>query len=54
MSYMGTNSGRRLQQGPPGTVPEGVDATEPYAAMTPESAPGMVKIPNTRNHNTYP
>ena len=40
-AYFGTITRRHLLQGPPGTVPEGVEATEPYAAMTPESAPGM-------------
>ena len=42
MNYMGT-TGRRLQQGPPGTVPEDVETTQPDAAMTPMSAPGMPK-----------
>ena len=44
MPYMGTN-GRRLLQGPPGTVPEGVEATQPDAAMSPMSAPGTSKMP---------
>ncbi len=39
MAYFGT-TGRRLQQGPPGTVPEGVEATQPDAAMAPMAAPG--------------
>ena len=41
MNYMGT-TGRRLLQGPPGTVPEDIAATQPDAAMTPESAPGAL------------
>ena len=40
MDYFGT-LGRKLQQGPPGTVPEGIEATQPDAAMSPMSAPGM-------------
>ena len=44
MSYMGTNNGRRLQQGPPGTVPEDIASAEPDAAMTPMAAPGTIKI----------
>ena len=44
MSYTGTFTGRRLQQGPPGTVPEAVEAAEPYAAMTPMSAPGALPV----------
>ena len=46
MDYFGT-TGRRLQQGPPGTVPEGVEATQPDAAMSPMSAPGMLKTLTT-------
>jgi len=37
--YFGT-LGRRLQQGPPGTMPEEVEAAQPDAAMSPMSAPG--------------
>lgn len=40
MAYFGT-TGRKLQQGPPGTVPEGVNETEADAAMTPMAAPGQ-------------
>ena len=46
MSYTGIFTGRRhlaqdpLADGPPGTVPEGIAATQPTAAMTPMSAPG--------------
>ena len=43
MSYIGTITRRHLLQGPPGTVPEGIEATQPDAAMTPMSAPGMSK-----------
>ena len=44
-AYFGTSTtGRRLQQGPPGTVPEDQDIAiaEPDAAMSPMSAPGTV------------
>ena len=45
MSYIGTITRRHLLQGPPGTVPEGIEATQPDAAMTPMSAPGISKTP---------
>ncbi len=44
-AYFGTITRRHLLQGPPGTVPEGVEATEPDAAMTPMSAPGTSQDP---------